>query len=339
MACAHFNAAGTTTQVVQFDMFRTGIRVAGMFVATLWLGAPAVAAMDARAQVLNVDGVRVSLEFLDSDFANGAEPLVVWIKQSLGIVSAYYGQFPVSDLRIRVSSARGGGVRNGTTYGARGALIRITVGRDVTQAELLNDWVLVHEMTHLALPDVGPEHVWLSEGVAVYVEGVARAQAGNRPAAEVWAEEMRSMPRGLPQVGDAGLDHTHTWGRTYWGGALFCLLADVGIRQRTDNRLGLQTALRAVARASGGLISDWPIERVFAVGDAAVGTKVLEDLYARSKDTPLATDLPSLWHSLGIEPADGTVQLRDDAPLTKIRDAIMRAPLDSALADSDRSLP
>jgi hypothetical protein len=315
------------------------MRTGWVFFATLWLAGSCAAATHAPPELLDIDGVRVSLEFRDSDFTNGTEPLVAWIKRSLGIVAAYYGHFPVSGLRIRVSSTFGGGVRHGTTFGAYGALIRITVGREVTQAELLNDWVLVHEMTHLALPDVGPEHVWLSEGVAVYVEGVARAQAGNRPAADVWADEVRSMPRGLPQPGDGGLDHTHTWGRTYWGGALFCLLADVDIRQRTDNRLGLQSALRAVARASGGLVSDWPIERVFAVGDAAVGTKVLEELYARSKDAPLATDLPALWRGLGIEPEDGTVRLREDAPLAKIRDAIMRAPLDSTLADSDRSTP
>jgi len=315
------------------------MRAGCVFVAMLWFAAPAAAAMDARAQRLNVDGVRVSLEFLAADFAAGAEPLVAWVKRSVGIVAAYYGHFPVSDLRIRVSSASGGGVRHGTTFGAHGALILVTVGREVTAAELLNDWVLVHEMTHLALPDVGPEHVWLSEGVAVYVEGVARVQAGNRAAAEVWAEQMRSMPRGQPQADDAGLDHTHTWGRTYWGGALFCLLADVQIRERTDNRLGLQSALRAVTRASGGLTSDWPIERVLAVGDAAVGTKVLEELYARSKDMPLATDLPALWQSLGIEADGGTVKLHDDAPRAKIRDAIMRAPVDSALAGSDRPPP
>jgi hypothetical protein len=310
-----------------------------LFVAMLWLAGPAAAEMDARPQMLDVDGVRVSLEFLDSDFTNSSEPLVAWVKRSLSIVAAYYGHFPVSQLRIRVSSTGGGGVRHGTTFGAHGALIRITVGREVTPAELLNDWVLVHEMTHLALPDVGPEHIWLSEGVAVYVEGVARAQAGNRPAVEVWAEQAASMPRGLPQPGDAGLDHTHTWGRTYWGGALFCLLADVQIRQSTRNRVGLQSALRAVARASGGLVSDWPIERVLTVGDAAVGTKVLEELYARSKDTPLATDLPALWQSLGIEPESGTVKLHDDAPLAKIRDAIMRSPVHSTVAGSDRPTP
>jgi hypothetical protein len=320
-------------------MSRCCMRRVLVLVTALGVAESAAAAMDARPQVLNVDGVRVTLEFVDSDFAGGPAPLVAWVERSAGIVAAYYGHFPASDLRIRVSSASGGGVHHGTTFGAHGALIRITVGREATPAELVNDWVLVHEMTHLALPDVGPEHVWLSEGVAVYVEGVARAQAGNRRAAEVWAEQMRAMPNGLPQPGDAGLDRTHTWGRTYWGGALFCLLADIQIRQRTGNRVGLQSALRAITRASGGLAADWPIERVLAVGDEAVGTKVLEELYARSKNTPLSTDLPSLWRSLGIEPADGGVVLRDDAPLAKIRDAIMRAPLDSTAADSDRSTP
>jgi hypothetical protein len=261
------------------------------------------------------------------------------VKRSLGIVAAYYGRFPVSQLRIRVSSASGGGVRHGTTYGMHGALIRITVGREVTPAELLDDWVLVHEMTHLALPDVGPEHIWLSEGVAVYVEGVARAQAGNRPAVEVWAEQVRSMPRGLPQPDDAGLDHTHTWGGPIGAGHCSASWPTSRSGSARDNRVGLQSALRAVARASGGLVSDWPIERVLAVGDAAVGTNVLEELYARSKDTPLATDLPALWRSLGIEAEDGTVKLHDDAPLAKIRDAIMRAPVNSAPAGSDRPPP
>jgi hypothetical protein len=290
------------------------------------LSAPVLAA---SPEVLEIEGVRVSVEFADADFSNGTQPLLGWIRRSLGIVAAYYGEFPVRELRMRVSSSAGGGVGPGTTFGTHGAFIRMTVGREVTPSELMNDWVLVHEMTHLALPDVGPEHVWLSEGLATYVEGIERAQAGNRAPEDVWAEQVRSMPRGLPQPGDEGLDHTHTWGRTYWGGALFCLLADVEIRRRTDNRVGLQTALRAITHESGGLVSDWPIERVFAVGDAAVGTKVLEELYKSSKDAPLATDLPALWQSLGVELQDGTVKLNNDAPLAKIRDAIMRAPLNS----------
>jgi hypothetical protein len=194
----------------------------------------------------------------------------------------------------------------------------------VTEPQLLADWVLVHEMTHLALPDVGEEHAWLSEGLAVYIEGVARVQAGNRSETDLWSEELRSMPRGLPQAGDQGLDHTHTWGRTYWGGAMFCLLADVDIRRRTHNRLGLQDAVRAILNASGGLTVDWPIERVLRTGDAAVGTSTLEDLYAQMRDAPVSPDLPRLWHELGVGPAGTSVRLTDDAPLASIRLAIMR---------------
>jgi hypothetical protein len=187
----------------------------------------------------------------------------------------------------------------------------------------MDDWVLVHEMTHLALPDVGDDGSWLSEGLAVYIEGIAREQAGNRTQQDIFAEQMRQMPRGLPQPGDQGLDHTHTWARTYWGGAMFCFMADVEIHQRTGNRLGLQDAMRAVLKASGGLAVDWPVSRVLATGDAATGTKVLEDLYAQMKDKPMTPDLSALWIKLGIVSDDGTIQLRDDAPLADIRRAIM----------------
>ena len=236
----------------------------------------------------------------------------------------FRSRFPTPSLRIQVVPEDGGGVRSGKTWGYRGGLIRVQVGREVTEAQLMDDWVLVHEMTHLALPDVGDSQSWFSEGLAVYVEGIAREQAGNRTQQDVFAEQMRQMPRGMPQAGDAGLDHTHTWARTYWGGAMFCFLADVEIHRRTGNRLGLQDAMRAVVKASGGLSADWPVSRVFATAGEATGTKVLEELYAQMKDNPVSPDLHDLWAKLGVVSDGGTVTLRDDAPLADVRRAIMQ---------------
>jgi hypothetical protein len=271
--------------------------------------------------LLSLDGVNVQVDFRDSNFSGGTDPLLQWIKRSEGIVAAYYGQFPTSSLRIQVVPEAGGGVRGGQTWAG---FIRLQVGRDVTPAQLMDDWVLVHEMTHLALPDMGEAQNWFSEGLAVYVEGIARVQAGNRSQEDVFTEQMRQMPRGMPQPGDRGLDHTHTWARTYWGGAMFCFLADVEIHRRTENRLGLQDAMRAVARASGGLASDWPISRVFAVADEATGTRVLEEMYARMRDKPVTPDLQDLWAKLGIVSDGVGVKLHDNAPLAAIRLAIMR---------------
>jgi hypothetical protein len=278
----------------------------------------------ASTQQLSLNGVNLQVELDAGQFHGGTEPLLQWIKRSLGIVSAYYGAFPTQSLRIQVVPENGGGVRSGKTWGYHGGFIRVQVGRDVTEAQLMDDWVLVHEMTHLALPDVGDDQSWFSEGLAVYVEGIAREQAGNRTQQDVFAEQMKQMPRGMPQPGDQGLDHTHTWGRTYWGGAMFCFLADVEIHRRTGNRLGLQDAMRAVLKASGGLMADWPISRVFATADEATGTKVLEELYAQMKDSPVSPDLHDLWAKLGVVSDGATVTLRDDAPLSDVRRSIMQ---------------
>jgi len=295
-------------------------------VCAIGLSAASLAALSGVAgPEIAVPGASVRIDFERGAFPDGGALLLDWVHRSGVIVAGYYGRFPVRELTVRLIAESGAGVRGGKTFANPDAFIRVYVGREVTAAQLTGDWVMVHEMTHLALPDTGETHAWLSEGLATYVEGVARVQAGNRSEADMWAEEIRSMPRGLPQAGDAGLDHTHTWGRTYWGGAMFCLLADVDIRRRTHNRFGLQQALRAIVRESGGLATDWPIERVLRVGDAAVGTSTLEDLYQRTKDTPVAPDLMALWRQLGVEPEGDTVRLNDQAPLADVRRAIMRA--------------
>jgi hypothetical protein len=293
-----------------------------LVLAVLVLAAPGTGS---AAQELQVNGALLHVDLDRSTFAAGDTAILEWVRRSAEIVSRYYARFPAASVTVHLVSQGGGGVHGGKTFANPNANIRVQLGREVTPAQLLNDWVLVHEMTHLALPDIGEEHAWLSEGIATYVEGVARVQAGNRSEADVWAEEMRSMPRGLPQSGDRGLDHTHTWGRTYWGGAMFCLLADVDIRRRTHLRLGLQDALRAALRASGGLATDWPIERVLRSGDAAVGTRTLEDLYAHMKDAPVAPDLMTLWRELGVLPQGDSVTLSDAAPLAAVRHAIMSA--------------
>ena len=291
---------------------------------------PAADATADAGQEVAVDGVRIRLELQPEAFSVGRDALLAWVRRSADIVTAYYGRFPAPRLTLRVLPQGGAGVQGGKTWANPDAVIRVQLGRGVTAAQLEGDWMLVHEMTHLALPDTGDTHAWLSEGLATYVEGIARVQAGNRSESDVWAEELRSMPRGLPAPDDRGLDETHTWGRTYWGGAMFCLLADVDIRRRSNNQFGLQDAMRAVLRASGGLAADWPIERVLRTGDAAVGTRTLEDLYAQMRATAVTPDLMALWRDLGVEPDGSSVRLNDSAPLAEVRRAIMRPPAAAA---------
>jgi hypothetical protein len=275
---------------------------------------------------LTIEGGTLDIGFAPGEFTLPRSALLGWLETSAKAASVYFGRFPVASARILIVPAPGRGVDGGQAFGFRGAAIRLLVGRDSTEADLVRDWKAVHEMTHLAQPDIRAPHLWLAEGIATYVEPIARVQAGQLTAAKIWGDMLRDMPKGLPERGDRGLDRTPTWGRTYWGGAMFCLLADVEIRQQTGNRKGLQQALRGVVAAGGTIEQDWPVERIFSVGDKATGTTVLADLYAKMGDEPYAPDLEALWRDLGISVGEGRVTFGDSAPLAPIRKAITAVP-------------
>ena len=271
---------------------------------------------------IDVPGGEIQVAFAPGDVALPRHKVLDWVRTSARAVATYYGKFPVSSLKLLLVPVDGPRVRGGTTWGYRGAAIRVLLGCESDEEDLRRDWVMVHEMVHLALPDMAPRYAWLSEGLAVYVEPVARVQAGDLTAREVWQAMMRDMPKGLPQTDDRGLDNTETWGRKYWGGAMFCLLADIEIRKRTNNRMGLQHAMRAVIAAGGNHEVDWPIERVLATADQAIGVNVLTQLHGEMGAKAVAPDLAGLWRDLGLRPQNGILEFDDTAPLAAIRVAI-----------------
>ena len=292
----------------------------------------AVYAVDTRAcpaaatTQLQLPGSSICVFIEDSSLLKQQALLRTWIDRSARIVADYYGQFPAPLVVIRLAGMDGSGIGGGRTTNDSGLMIQMRVGRASSAQTLAADWVLVHEMVHLALPEVGRSHAWLAEGLATYVEGVARAQYGNRDIADVWAEDRHSMPMGLPRDGEGGMDQSPTWGRTYWGGALFCLQADVAIREQTANRVGLQTALRAILKDSGGYAAERDIGEVLQIGDTATGTHVLSGLYQQVRTTPQTPNLDLLWTLLGV-PNDPAAQPFDDhAPLAAIRIAITAKP-------------
>jgi hypothetical protein len=272
---------------------------------------------------VTVPGGSVTIGFARDPGALDRGALRAWVRHSAEAVAGYYGRFPVGQARLVVSTRPGHGVGGGRTWAHDGALIRIRVGEDNDATDYADDWVLVHEMTHLALPSLPDEQEWLEEGLATYVEPIARAQAGQLSDEAVWGGMVRGLPNGLPRAGDRGLDRTHTWGRTYWGGALFCLLADLEIRRRTQGRRSLQDALRAIL-ARGNMETSSTVAPLLAIGDEATGTMVLSDFYARFSDSPEPFDLEALWRRLGVVREGRTVRFDDGAPEAALRRALTR---------------
>ncbi|HZP24904.1 MAG TPA: hypothetical protein VFB04_15775 [Terriglobales bacterium] len=293
------------------------------------LGCPALPPPSANEpQAISACGATIDLTLQDDSQSISRDLILTWINRAQTAVCTYYGRYPVPHVSLLVQVRGRPGVHGGVTYPAEnGARIRISVGPGTTQAQLNDDWMLTHEMIHPAFPYMSEEHHWIEEGISVYVEPIARVQAGQLSATQMWHDVVRDMPQGEPESGDRGLDHTHNWGRTYWGGALFCLVADVRIREQTHNRKGLQDALRGIVDAGGRINEDWPIERAFSAGDKATGTTVLMDLYHQMSDKPAPVDLDAIWQKLGIQRRPGgEIELTLQAPEANIREAITKPP-------------
>ena len=190
---------------------------------------------------LEIGGGKIDVAFSSTPAEPLRELVLGWVTSSARAVTVYYERFPVSHLQLEIRFSQGRGVRGGRTTGWNSPKITIAVGRSSTSADFADDWVLTHEMVHLAFPSVAEEHHWIEEGSATYIEPVARARAGDLTPEKVWGDLVDGLPKGLPETGDRGLDFTPTWGRTYWGGALFCLLVDIEIRKRTGNKKGWKT--------------------------------------------------------------------------------------------------
>jgi hypothetical protein len=287
-------------------------------------------ANDEMTSTLLIGKARIDVRIEASPLRIQEKDVMDWVKLAAESVTAYYGHFPVPQVSLRITPFEGKGVRHGMTFGDHGGRITIHVGNQTSQQEFASDWMLTHEMVHLSFPSMADEHHWIEEGIATYVEPIARIQAGHLKAEQMWSDLVRDMPQGLPKDGDGGLDHTHTWGRTYWGGALFCFLADVEIRKQTHNAKGLQQALRGIMDAGGDIRKDWSIEDALREGDRSVGVNVLLPLYEKMKDKPMDVDLGAMWAKLGIQ-ADATgIHFNDKAELADVRRAITSTESSSA---------
>jgi hypothetical protein len=275
-----------------------------------------------RIQSVDVGGGTMEVARAPGSLVVTDEDILTWTKDSARAVTTYFGRFPMPGVLLILVPGRGLWIGDGKTLSGGGGSIFMRVGERAPLRAFREDWVLVHEMTHLAFPSVPRQHTWAEEGLATYVEPFARARAGTMSVDEAWLGLVEGLPNGQPRAGDRGLDRTPTWGRTYWGGAMFWLVADVEIRKRTQNRFGLEHALRGILATGANNAQRWALDDVLTVGDNAVGVNVLRDLHKQMGSDPHPVDSDALLASLGISHAKGRIRFDDNAPLAAIRRAI-----------------
>ena len=287
----------------------------------LWT-APYTAFGRMRVREVAAPGGTIEVAIAPGTLAVTDDQLIRWTNDSARAVSGYFGRFPMPHAAVLLVPGRGPWVGSGKTLAGGGGAIYMRLGETAKWSSYHEDWVLVHEMTHLAFPTAPQGSQWAEEGLATYVEPFARVRVGLLSEEEAWRGLVEGLPNGQPAPGDRGLDHTPTWGRTYWGGALFYFVADVEIRERTQNRFGLEDALRGILAAGGNDAVRWPLETIFATGDKAVGVPVLTELHAKMGAAPYRVDVAALLASLGVDASGPRVRFDPKAPHADIRRAM-----------------
>ena len=261
-------------------------------------------------------GSRITIS-LDPQLSQKPEEVVRWVQTAADAVTNYYHHYPVPTVLISVAPRRGQAANSGTEYEGRRIVIHLDPG--ATAEDLSRDWMLTHEMFHLGFPSLPRKYHYLEEGLSDYLEPLARARIGKLSERRVWQDFVDGLPQGLPKPGDGGLDGTRSWGRTYWGGCLFWLLADVDIREKTNNTRSLDDAIRAIVSAGGTGDADWSLERVISVGDGATGTNSIRRIHDWLGPKPVDPHLEELWTKLGVVRREGKVTFDETAPQAAIR--------------------
>ena len=256
--------------------------------------------------------------------------LRAWVEAQAKAAAQLDGRFPVERLLLVVIPSRPASSPVGFARVTRGGGVSIAalVRRDAQLDDLLRDWVLVHEFTHLRHPFVSRGDAWLSEGLATYYQEVLRVRAGLRSAEQAFARLHRGVRQGRFPAGSsltsesAAMYRTGNFASVYWGGAAFALLADVELRRRSQGRLSLDHVLREIGDCCAGASRAWPARKLLERMDEVAGLEVFAPLAQRYAQQGGVPQLDSSYADLGIEIQGARVRF-EEAELSWARDAIM----------------
>ena len=307
----------------------TGLRVdgtgAGFVVESHELKVATYTAFGVReARDLTVRDAMVRLAVLDGNLDLPVDDLARWVSDAAAGVADFFRRPPEKRTLVVLAPVPG---RHGIPFGkvlpesAPGLVI--LVGEHTKRAELHDDWVLVHELFHVGTPSYLGEGKWYDEGLATYFEPLIRLRLGWRSEADLWDEFLRDMPRGLEAMTRRGLAHPAGYSDVYWGGGMFCLLADLAVRRASGGTRGLEDGVRAVFDAGGVASEVWSLAQATALTDQTLGAPILAELELAHLERGSPVDLEGLFRALGVaRDKQGRVVLDDTAPLAAVRRAL-----------------
>jgi hypothetical protein len=278
-----------------------------------------------------------------------------WLERAARAASLPGARFPVPAAQVIVvpTSPSTFPIFFGHTGRSGGASIILFLPTDTKRERLDDDWIAVHEFSHLWHPFVRRQDAWLSEGIATYWQEVLRARLGFIEREQVWqrlyegAELGRQAAYSLSEE-TRRMPFAHNYQIVYWAGAAIALMVDVELRAQSEGRLSLDVLLSRLRQEPEFYLRARTSKEILQAFDRVAGWPVCAAIAQRYMHGELPK-LKQLFEQLGVAPdPDRTAPAsptaaEQQAPWAWVRDAILAAPepkqADMASERSARPMP
>jgi len=203
---------------------------------------------------------------------------IKWIKDTAELLNTHTGLFPQRPVQIilAVTGAQREAVPWAEVQRGGGASVHFYVDefRDIN--DFYQDWTAVHELSHLYLPNLETEDLWLSEGLATYYQVVLRAKAKITTSSKGWERLLSGFNRGKRADNGLNLRQTNATQHYYWGGTAYFFMADVALRTHTKQTLF--SVMNQFVNCCVNEIGRWSAERFTAKLDSLSHTTIFTEL-------------------------------------------------------------
>ena len=299
---------------------------------TTWDGSISIGRIERASRAVAGAGIRIAIV---GDVSRATKrKLMRWFNYGVAALVSLYDKFPVSDLQVLIYplAATDDPVPWGEVKRGGGDALHLYVDATRTLDELKENWVLVHELSHLLHPYIDGADRWLSEGIASYYQNVLRARAGHLSAAVAWRKLDAGFERGRRQTSaqetlahdTQALMRARRYMRVYWGGAAIALMADIELRARSNGAMSLDEVMAQLQSCCLPSTRQWAARELLQTMDRIAGFEVFMPLYTQYVEQPIFPVLDETYRRLGIMPAAGSLRFREDAGSLALRDAIMK---------------
>ena len=287
----------------------------------------------AASQVLTRGDQRL---VIDSEFALGSDTQLTvtqWLETTSEALAAVYGRWPRDEWKVVVkamSRASTDPVPWGQVTRGDPNVVSFYIDESASSTRLIGNWTAYHEFSHLLIPYRGWGDMWFSEGLASYYQNLLQVRSGVLNERELWQKLYEGFERGRtnkrPDLSLAELSpkmrESRSFMRVYWSGALYFLMADMQLRQRTQSGQSLDTALALLNHCCAD--SKLSARDIASRLDQLTGQTLFLPLFDDVASSRAIPDYQALFVELGITIENKTVQLSKTVPPNSIREGISR---------------